>query len=97
MRPIAKGAYSQPSGFVAYQDCIVPPNLSQMFVMRKDGVIMTDESVCLDAPEKDNRHEKPKVKLMACSGFASQKWEYDEKVCDCNFDSSLKSFIRFEN
>ncbi|XP_011503411.1 PREDICTED: polypeptide N-acetylgalactosaminyltransferase 3 [Ceratosolen solmsi marchali] len=82
MRPMTKGVFSQPSGFVAYQDCILPPNLGQMFVMTKDGVIMTDESVCLDAPERDNRHEKPKVKLMACSGFASQKWKYhkEEKV-----------------
>lgn len=48
--------------------------------MRKDGVIMTDESVCLDAPEHDSRHKKPKVKLMACHGFANQKWEYDDKV-----------------
>lgn len=80
MRPLSKGVYSQPSGLVAIQDCISPPNLGQMFVMRKDGVIMTDESVCLDAPEKDTRHEKPKVKLMACSGYANQKWEYDENV-----------------
>ncbi|XP_058791669.1 polypeptide N-acetylgalactosaminyltransferase 3-like [Phymastichus coffea] len=78
MRPLSKGVYSQPSGLVAIQDCISPPNLGQMFIMRKDGVIMTDESVCLDAPEKDTRHNKPKVKLMACSGYASQKWEYDE-------------------
>lgn len=80
MRPTSKGVYSQPSGYVAYQHCITPPSLSQMFVMRKDGVVMTDESVCLDAPEKDTRHEKPKVKLMACSGFAGQKWEFDDKV-----------------
>ena len=57
-----------------------PPNLSQMFVMKKDGIIMTDESVCLDAPERDNKHIKPKVKLMACSGSAGQKWKYNEKV-----------------
>lgn len=87
MRPMSKGIYSQPSGFVAYQDCISPPNLSQMFVMTKEGVIMTDESVCLDAPERDTRNEKPKVKLMACSGFATQKWEFDKVV------SLLNSFF----
>lgn len=80
MRPLSKGAYSQPSGFIALQDCISPPNLSQMFVMTKDGMIMTDESVCLEAPGRDSRHEKPKVKLMACNKLEGQKWEYDDNV-----------------
>ncbi|KAJ8681229.1 hypothetical protein QAD02_017016 [Eretmocerus hayati] len=79
MRPLSKGTYSQPSGYVAFQNCISPPNLGQMFVMRSDGVIMTDESICLDAPEQDTRHIKPKVKLMACSGFVGQKWKFDEQ------------------
>lgn len=50
-----------------------------MFVMTKDGFIMTDDSICLDAPENDTVGPM-KVRIMACSGFTRQKWEYDNKV-----------------
>ncbi|XP_046435506.1 polypeptide N-acetylgalactosaminyltransferase 1-like isoform X1 [Neodiprion fabricii] len=79
MRPVTKGTYTQPFGNADMEPCISPPQLSQMFVMTSDGVIVTDESVCLDAPERDTRHEKPKVKIMACSGLRRQKWQYDAK------------------
>ncbi|XP_063973191.1 polypeptide N-acetylgalactosaminyltransferase 13-like [Diachasmimorpha longicaudata] len=78
MKPIAKGIYAQPAGYAAYEPCMNPPNLSQMFVMTKSGIIMTDESLCMDAPERDTRHERPKVKIMACSGLFKQKWSYDQ-------------------
>ena len=77
---MVKGTYAQPAGNVMLLPCIDPPNLVQMFVMTKEGVIMTDESVCLDAPERDTRHEKPKVKIMMCNGLERQKWEYNEEV-----------------
>ncbi|XP_015113892.1 polypeptide N-acetylgalactosaminyltransferase 13 [Diachasma alloeum] len=80
MKPIAKGIYAQPAGYAAYEPCMNPPNLSQMFVMTKSGIIMTDESLCMDAPERDTRHERPKVKIMACSGLFRQKWSYDQKT-----------------
>ena len=80
MRPRTRGTFWQPNGFIAYQDCISPPDLSQMFVMTKDGVIMTDESACLDASERETFNTKPQVKLIACSNFADQKWKYDEEV-----------------
>ncbi|CAK9812671.1 Polypeptide N-acetylgalactosaminyltransferase 3 [Anthophora quadrimaculata] len=80
MRPTAKGTYSQPSGYAVLETCMLRPILSQMFVMTKDGVIMTDESVCLDAPENDTQHKTPKVKIMACSGHKRQKWQYDEQT-----------------
>lgn len=80
MKPIAKGIYAQPAGYAAYEPCMKPPNLSQMFVMTKSGIIMTDESLCMDAPERDTRHERPRVKIMACSGLHRQKWSYDEQV-----------------
>lgn len=81
MRPTAKGTYSQPSGYAVLETCLPRPILSQMFVMTKDGIIMTDESVCLDAPDHDTQHKTPKVKIMACSGHDRQKWRYDEQVC----------------
>ncbi|XP_033227688.1 polypeptide N-acetylgalactosaminyltransferase 13-like isoform X2 [Belonocnema kinseyi] len=80
IRPMVKGTYAQPAGNVMLLPCIDPPNLVQMFVMTKEGVIMTDESVCLDAPERDTRHEKPKVKIMMCNGLERQEWEYNEET-----------------
>lgn len=80
MRPLSKGMYAQPSGYAIYEPCVKSPTLSQMFVMATNGVVMTDESVCLDAPERDTRHEKPKVKIMACNGLQRQKWRYDQDV-----------------
>ena len=77
---MSKGTYAQPAGYAMYEPCVKKPSLSQMFVMTKNGVVMTDESVCLDAPERDTRHIKPKVKIMACSGLNRQKWRYDEDV-----------------
>lgn len=77
-RPLSKGAFAEPSGNAVLESCVSPPNLGQMFVMTSDNVVMTDESVCLDAPERDTRYEKPKVKMMACSGLVRQKWRYNE-------------------
>lgn len=81
MRPTAKGSYSQPSGYAVLESCVPRPLLSQMFVMTRDGIVMTDESVCLDAPDHDTQHKTPKVKIMACSGQNRQKWKYDEQAC----------------
>ncbi|XP_012214595.1 polypeptide N-acetylgalactosaminyltransferase 1 isoform X2 [Linepithema humile] len=80
MRPTAKGSYGQPLGNAVLHSCIARPVLSQMFVMTKNGVIMTDESVCLDAPERDTQQKTPKVKIMACSGRERQKWQYDKQT-----------------
>lgn len=49
----------------------------QLFVMTADGVIMTDESVCLDAPTRDDAQRRPKVRLSACSDTARQRWQHD--------------------
>ena len=60
--------------------CAVELNLQQMFVMTPSGAVMTDESVCLDAPERDHTTRHPKVRIMACSGLGRQKWNYNERV-----------------
>ncbi|XP_012270629.1 polypeptide N-acetylgalactosaminyltransferase 3 [Orussus abietinus] len=80
MRLMAKTTFSQPSGYAILEPCIEPPTLSQMFVIRKDDVVMTDESVCLDASERDTRHKTPRVKIMTCNGHSRQKWRYDPKT-----------------
>ncbi|XP_012252918.2 polypeptide N-acetylgalactosaminyltransferase 3 isoform X2 [Athalia rosae] len=77
MRPPAKGTYAQPFGSAILEPCFPTPQLIQMFVMTPEGVIVTDESICLDAPERDTHHEKPKVRITACSGQRRQKWHYD--------------------
>lgn len=79
MRPLSKASYSQPSAYAVLEPCLQHSILAQMFVMTKSGVVMTDESVCLDAPEHDTLHTRPKVKIMACNGLDKQKWRYDEK------------------
>lgn len=50
-----------------------------MYVMTKEGFIMTDDSICLDAPEKEGLGPM-KVRIMACSLYSRQKWVYDKKV-----------------
>lgn len=47
--------------------------------MTKEGFVMTDDSICLDAPERVGIGPL-KVRIIACSGFTRQKWEYDRKV-----------------
>lgn len=73
-------------GPATLERCRKPPALTQMFVMErgageKDGAaIATDESVCLDAPEKDDKNRTPRVRVIACSGFPRQTWLRDVKV-----------------
>ena len=38
---------------------------------------MTDESVCLDAPDADHSKE-PQVRIMACLELDRQRWTYGE-------------------
>lgn len=80
MRPVSRGLYSQPSGYAVLEACAPKPMLNQMMIMTPTGVVMTDESVCMDAPENDTRNLTPKVKITACSGHAKQKWKYTEKT-----------------
>lgn len=62
-----------------FSRCLADNVPIEMFVMTKEGFIMTDDSICMDAPEKIAVGPM-KVRIMACSGFARQKWEYDNKV-----------------
>ncbi|XP_021919477.1 polypeptide N-acetylgalactosaminyltransferase 1-like isoform X2 [Zootermopsis nevadensis] len=79
-KPVGKGSINQPVGSATVVTCTAEPNLLQMFVMSPSGVIMTDESVCLDAPERDDSARQPKVRIMACSGTGRQKWSYSEQT-----------------
>lgn len=73
-------------GPVSLEPCREPASLTQMFVMERDAgsegaFVATDESVCLDSPDKDDRNKTPRVKMIACSGYPRQKWLRDTQVC----------------
>ncbi|KAJ8948065.1 hypothetical protein NQ314_008494 [Rhamnusium bicolor] len=77
IKPDRKGLSNQPMGIAKIESSLSDVAL-QMFVMTKDGYIMTDDSICLDAPERVGIGPL-KVRIIACSGFSRQKWEYDKK------------------
>lgn len=79
VRPDRKGNTNQPMGIAKLQGCMRNNTPMEMFVMTSDGFIMTDDSVCLDAPEK-TVIGPAKVRIMACSGLGRQKWTYDREV-----------------
>ncbi|CAL4123648.1 unnamed protein product [Meganyctiphanes norvegica] len=76
-RPGNSGSSSQPTGVTSLRDCVIETYPSQSFIMNKKGFIMTDESVCLDAPDASHSKE-PQVRIMACNEYERQKWTYDE-------------------
>lgn len=79
IKPLGKGTLNQPMGGAKLNECLKDENLIEMFVFTPKGTIMTDESVCLDAPEKAQGDTK--ARIMACSGFPRQNWTYNNKVC----------------
>lgn len=89
VKPTGKGSLNQPMGTAMTTSCGGDDDLDllRMFVMTPQGVVATDESVCLDAPESPTqRHgEKParvtpRARIMACSGRPRQQWKYDKEV-----------------
>lgn len=79
IRPIGKITSNQPMGIAKLNECLKDDLSIEMFVMTKEGAIMTDDSVCLDAPEKEVNGPS-KVRIMACSGFTRQRWTYNKDV-----------------
>jgi hypothetical protein len=89
-KPVGKGSLNQPVGSAAVVTCSMEPNLLQMFVMSPSGAVMTDESVCLDAAERQDSGRQPRVRIMACSGTARQKWSYSAQVSFSSFSPALR-------
>ncbi|KAF5296609.1 hypothetical protein FQA39_LY12437 [Lamprigera yunnana] len=79
IKPLGKETSNQPMGVAKLNNCLKERLLIEMFVMSRDGFIMTDDSVCLDAPEKQVIG-LPKVRIMACSGYNRQKWKYNKNT-----------------
>nr|CAD7595833.1 unnamed protein product [Timema genevievae] len=78
VKPTGKGTLNQPMGAASLMACTAGHSLQQMFVMTPEGAVMTDEAVCLDAPERDDAI-KPKVRIMACNGSRRQRWKYHQE------------------
>lgn len=92
-KPIGHGSLNQPSGSAILVPCSEEPQLQLMFVMTQDGVIATDESVCLEAPEHDHSTDQPKTRIVACSGLSRQRWRFNARVRKIN----LKKYFHSSN
>lgn len=81
-RPIEDGPQGQARGQALLRHCENASKnlLQQMFIFTKDGQIMTDENLCLDAsqniPEGKNR---TMVRFSSCSKSTRQLWTMDLK------------------
>lgn len=81
IKPERKGISNQPMGIAKIDACLKDDVAMEMFVMTPEGFIMTDDSICLDAPERVVIGPS-KVRIMACSGFTRQQWKFDKDVSD---------------
>ncbi|XP_015792880.1 polypeptide N-acetylgalactosaminyltransferase 13 [Tetranychus urticae] len=73
-RPNAEGGPSNNGvGRVDLEKCAIETYSPQCFVYTKQGIILTDESICLDAINVDT---DPTVLLLACSQSTRQHWLY---------------------
>ncbi|KAF4518104.1 hypothetical protein B566_EDAN007805 [Ephemera danica] len=79
-RPLGQGSISSPIGTAQILNCLSlkPPLLVQMFVMSRDGFVMTDESVCLDARLATATESASEVRISACSQLDRQRWTFHE-------------------
>ncbi|XP_044738005.1 polypeptide N-acetylgalactosaminyltransferase 3-like [Chrysoperla carnea] len=78
-RPNGKGRLNQPMGVALVEKCLKDDNLIEMFVMTKDGFIMTDDSVCVDGPDQDVTNSSDvnlSVNIVACSDMKKKKWTF---------------------
>lgn len=79
IKPDRKGISNQPMGVAKLSQCLQNISPIELFVMTSDGFIMTDDSICLDAPERIVLGPS-KVRIMGCSGHSRQKWVFDKMV-----------------
>ncbi|KAK9888058.1 hypothetical protein WA026_000334 [Henosepilachna vigintioctopunctata] len=79
VKPDTKGISNQPVGLATLEPCIKRNVTLEMFVMTKEGFVMTDDSICLDAPETKSG-PVAKVRIMACNGAERQRWSYNNST-----------------
>lgn len=76
-RQAANGIMSGPVGTVDTEACSIEVYSPQLFVYTKQGVIMSDDSVCLDVSQSP--HTNSPVLMIACSELDRQRWSVDPK------------------
>ena len=79
-KPFRNGASgsAQPSGSSTLGTCHEDFNVNHIFVVTKEGYVMADESVCLDAPLASE--DEATVRFQACGELSRQKWRVEDKL-----------------
>ncbi|KAL7645696.1 UNVERIFIED_CONTAM: hypothetical protein RMT77_002573 [Armadillidium vulgare] len=77
-RPQYPGGSIYPSGPAALKECVIETYAPQSFVFSNKGYIMTDESVCMDAPDTQHSAD-PQIRIAPCTETDKQRWTYDEE------------------
>lgn len=77
-KPKSQTGGNQATGNALIAECTHPTFASfekQLYVLTSKGYLMSDESVCLDAP--DPNVDDPPVYFLACTFQTRQRWKYD--------------------
>ena len=75
----SQGSQSQTSGPALFDSCLSSWHPGQLFSLSEAGFLMTDENLCLDAPQ----HEEPDsgLRFTSCSEQPRQRWEVEPDRC----------------
>ena len=71
-----QGAQSTTSGPAFFDNCLDTFHPGQLFTITQDGFIMTDENLCLDAPQYEEMDSG--VRFSSCSEQERQQWRVEE-------------------
>lgn len=77
-QPPNQGALDLPFGQAFVAPCASTNVIQEIFVIKNDGHIMTNENVCLDAAEifTDNK-DSSLARIVNCADSNRQRWTYD--------------------
>lgn len=77
-QPSSQNALDLPFGQAFITPCANSSVIQEMFVIKPDGHIMTNENVCLDAAEQfsDNK-DSSLARIVICNDSKRQHWIYD--------------------
>lgn len=77
-QPPNQGALDLPFGQAFVAPCAKSNVLQEIFVIREDGHVMTNENVCLDAAETFNDNKDSALaRIVNCADSSRQRWTYD--------------------
>ena len=80
----SQGSQSQTSGPALFDSCLSSWHPGQLFTLSQAGFLMTDENLCLDAPQ----HEEPDsgLRFTSCSEQPRQRWQVEPDRCVAQTD-----------